>query len=109
MRRSTTLFPTLTMLLTCSGLALPASADSTKAWCSLFSAKDNSKALPEPLRCTFSQRQGNVVVSMPQRTFNFPAKEQGKTYQRDNHSSGVGFSKAGEFTLVIFWQDPRLQ
>ncbi len=109
MRRSTTLFPTLIMLLSCSGLTLPASADSTKAWCSLFSAKDNSKALPEPVRCTFSQRQGNVVVSMPQRTFNFPAKEQGKTYQRDNHSSGVGFSKEGEFTLVVFWQDPRLQ
>jgi hypothetical protein len=46
---------------------------------------------------------------MPQRTFDFPAKEQGKTYQRDNHSSGVGFSRKGEFTLVVFWQDPRLQ
>ena len=109
MRRSTTLLPALIMLLTCACVPLPPSADNTKAWCSLFSAKDNSEGLPEPVRCTFSQRQGNVVVSMPQRTFDFPAKEQGKTYQRDNHSSGVGFSKEGEFTLVVFWQDPRLQ
>ena len=109
MRRPTALIPALTLLLSLTGGVLPAAADSTKAWCSLFSAKDSSGALPEPVRCTFSQRQGNVIVSMPKRQFDFPAKEQGKSYQRDNHSAGIGFSKEGEFTLVVFWQDPRLQ
>lgn len=109
MHRPTALTPALALLLSLTAGALPAAADSAKAWCSLFSAKDTSNAPPEPVRCTFSQRQGNVIVTMPKRLFDFPAKEQGKAYQRDNHSAGIGFSKEGEFTLIVFWQDPRLQ
>ena len=57
----------------------------------------------------FSQRQGNATVSFADQLYEFPASEQGKTYQRDNHSTGIGFSRPDDFTLVVFWNDPRKQ
>ncbi|MEB3241231.1 MAG: hypothetical protein VKJ31_04210 [Synechococcus sp.] len=99
----------LLSLLCCLTTPSPAKADSTKAWCSLFEANDQNNSLPEPVPCRFSQSQGNATVVMPQRRFDFPAKEQGKTYQRDNSTAGIGFSRKGDFTLVVFWQDPRKQ
>ena len=41
--------------------------------------------------------------------YDFAASEQGKTYQRDNHTLGIGFSRQDDFTLVVFWEDPRQQ
>lgn len=96
----------LGLLAACSNKA---EADVTSAWCVLFTAADSNPELPEPLRCRFSQRQGNVTVSFNEQLFEFPASEQGKTYQRDNHSTGIGFSREDDYTLVVFWEDPREQ
>ena len=86
-----------------------AEADSTTAWCVLFSVDENQAELPEPVPCQFSQRQGNVTVSFDQQLYEFAASEQGKTYRRDNHSTGIGFTREDDFTLVVFWEDPRQQ
>ena len=94
------------LLSACSNKA---EADSTTAWCALFRAEKNNVELPEPVPCQFSQRQGNVTVSIKDQLFDFPANEQGKTYQRDNHPTGIGFSRPDDFTLVVFWEDPRQQ
>ena len=91
------------------GCSNKAEADSTTAWCVLFKAEENSTELPEPVPCQFSQRQGNATVSFADQLYEFPASEQGKTYQRDNHSTGIGFSRPDDFTLVVFWNDPRQQ
>ena len=96
----------LGLLSACSSTA---EAESRTAWCALFREADNSAELPEPVPCQFSQRQGNVTVSFADQLYEFPASEQGKTYQRDNHSTGIGFSRPDDFTLVVFWNDPRQQ
>lgn len=96
-------------LVCCLAAANAARADSTQAWCSLFEAKAQGNGLPEPVRCRFSQSQGNATVVMPKRRFQFPAKEQGKSFQRNNSPGGIAFSRKGKFTLVVFWNDPREQ
>ena len=84
-------------------------AESRTAWCALFREGDKSAELPEPVPCQFSQREGNAMVSIDEQNYEFAASEQGKTYQRDNHSTGIGFSRPDDFTLVVFWTDPRQQ
>ena len=96
----------LGLLSACSNTA---EAESKTAWCALFREGDNSAELPEPVPCQFSQKQGDVTISIDGQRYDFAASEQGKTYQRDNHSLGIGFSRQDDFTLVVFWDDPRQQ
>ena len=86
-----------------------AEAGSRTAWCALFREGDNSAELPEPVPCQVSQKQGDVTVSIDGQRYDFAGSEQGKTYQRDNHTLGIGFSRQDDFTLVVFWEDPRQQ
>ena len=86
-----------------------AEAESRTAWCALFREGDNSAELPEPVPCQVSQKQGDVTASIDGQSYYFARSEQGKTYHRDNHSLGIGFSRPNDFTLVVFWDDPRQQ
>ena len=96
----------LGLLSACSSTA---EAESRPAWCALFREGDNSAELPEPVPCQVSQKQGDVTVRIDGQSYDFAGSEQGKTYQRDNHSLGIGFSRQDDFTLVVFWDDPRQQ
>ena len=92
-----------------SACSTTAEAESRTAWCALFREGDNSAELPEPVPCQVSQNKGDVTVSFDGQRYDFAGSEQGKTYQRDTHSLGIGFSRPDDFTLVVFWDDPRQQ
>ena len=52
--------------------------------------------------CHFRQAFGNVQIWMGQRwAFDFPASELGKSYQRDNQTTQIGFTRKGQYTLII--------
>ena len=92
-----------------SACSTTAEAESRTAWCALFREADNSAELPEPVPCQVSKSKDDVTVSIDGQRYDFAGSEQGKTYQRDNHSLGIGFSRPDDFTLVVFWDDPRQQ
>ncbi|MAJ29122.1 MAG: hypothetical protein CMJ92_06960 [Planctomycetes bacterium] len=89
-----------------------AMADSTKAYCTLAWHEETVKRMHMAVpmiegSCTFSQYQGNVYVDdFNYYKFAFPAAEQGKTYQRDNKSERISFTRDGQYTLNVFWQKP---
>ena len=97
----------LGLLAACSNKA---EADVTSAWCVLFTARETTtRNFQSRCAAASANGKGNVTVSFNEQLFEFPASEQGKTYQRDNHSTGIGFSREDDYTLVVFWEDPREQ
>lgn len=81
-------------------VATPAPADTVDAYCSL-SWHDHSKAMVEG-PCVFSQRQGNVTVSLRFYRFSFLAAEQGKTYERQHTAEKIRLNREGHYTLQVF-------
>ena len=86
--------------------AIPASAEIVASTCRLLSY-EGSITTVETFRCDFMQRFGNVTVFSPDREFNFPAAEQGKTYIRIN-SIPLRFTRTGHYTLEVT-QSPWLR
>jgi hypothetical protein len=95
---------TLTALVIAGGaFATPALADTTQAYCELV--RDNGEMLKG--NCTWSQRQGNVSISnFNNYAFDFPAAEQGKTYERINREgAGPSFKRPG-YVINVYWEKP---
>ena len=91
--------------LAIAALAVPAQADSTKAYCMLTWDDTSKDSIKGP--CTFSQYGGNAYVDdFNYYKFAFPSAEQGKTYERDNKESGISFQRKGQYTLGVFWYVP---
>ena len=81
-----------------------ARADSAMAYC-VLSQHDHSIPVEEG-PCEWSQRQGNDKVSFGSRTFDFPAKDDGRTYtRRQPRIMGAGpvFNREGAYTLSVYW------
>ncbi|MCX5940337.1 MAG: hypothetical protein NTX18_04820 [Cyanobium sp. LacPavin_0818_WC50_MAG_67_9] len=91
----------LLVLLSASGAAPAARADSTTATC-ILSRHDHTLPL-EKGPCTFSQRQGNATVRFGRWAFDFPAAEQGRRYERTASSEGIRFNREGHYTLQVLW------
>lgn len=112
MRRSHAGLSTAAALPLLSGLALlfqPAAAlaDSAAAFC-VFSRHDHTAAI-EQGPCRWSQRQGNVTIRFRDWLFDFPAREEGRSYTRQNREgpeAGPVFNREGQYTLSVYWQKP---
>lgn len=90
------------------GLAIErAHADSRTAYC-VLSRHDHTIAL-EKGPCQFSQRQGHVRVRLNWWSFRFEAGSAGKSYQRIASDQGLKFIRDGEYTLMVYWQEPASQ
>ena len=91
--RPSRLLPLL-VLLGASGAAPPARADSITATC-ILSRHDHT--LPrEKGPCMFSQRQGNATVRLGRWAFDFPAAEQGRSFERSEEISGTAVCILGQ-------------
>ena len=94
-------------VLTCLlGNEYPASADTTKAYCT-YSPHDHSLERVQS-ECTFSQYSGNVYISMEGQSWGYPASLQGETYTRVNRSEGIWFHSEGDNTMVVLWENPEI-
>ena len=70
------------------------------AYCTLKWRERNRKDEGE---CHFRQAFGNVQIWMGQRwAFEFPSREQGKSYQRSNEKNRIVFTRKGEYTLTVY-------
>ena len=70
------------------------------AYCTLTWKEPRRK---EEGNCRFRQAFGNVQIWMGNRwIFDFPSKEQGKSYQRNNEKTKISFTRKGEYTLMIY-------
>ena len=99
--RASRLLPLL-VLLGASGAAPPARADSTTATC-ILSRHDHT--LPrEKGPCMFSQRQGNATVRFGRWVYDFPAAQQGRSFERSASSEGIRFNREGHYTLQVLWR-----
>lgn len=94
--------------LSSSGWISPALADSMQAYC--VKTGSHQKVAIKEGPCLFSQRQGNVTIQFNDRTFDFPLAEEGQTYTRMNREgqeAGPVFTRAGKYTLSVYWQKPQ--
>ena len=70
------------------------------AYCTLKWREQSRKDEGE---CHFRQAFGNVQIWMGQRwAFEFPTKEQGKSYQRSNEKNRIIFTKEGDYKLTAY-------
>lgn len=81
-------------------------ADTTQAWC-LAASRANDAPVPKLRRCTFSQRQGNAEVRLPERTYAFAATQDGKDYRRSADPEGLRFETT-DLLLTVYWQQPKV-
>ena len=80
--------------LAIAALAAPAQADTISAYCMLMWDDNSKDTIKAP--CTFSQYGGNAYVDdFNFYKFAFPAADQGKTYERDNSSTSITFTRSG--------------
>ena len=74
-------------------------AEIVKAHCTLTRERQKKTEVGD---CHFRQAFGNVQIWMGERwAFDFPASELGKSYQRDNQTSQISFTRKGQYTLII--------
>jgi hypothetical protein len=70
------------------------------AYCTLTWNEQRKK---EEGECHFRQAFGNVQIWMGQRwAFDFPSREQGKSYQRSNEKNRIIFTREGEYKLTMY-------
>ena len=92
---------TATALAIGSLLAAPAQADTVEgALCELTRLNPPAAAVDFP--CDFSQYQGNAYANSKRWNFNFPASQQGKTYERQNTMDFVRFTREGQYSLTVY-------
>ena len=101
--------PPLALIAVASVLVpgLPARADSAHAFCRLSPHDHTATVTSGP--CVFSQRQGNANVSFNGVQYDFPAKDDGKSYRRSNEETGIRFHREGDYTLTVLWRQPGAQ
>ena len=88
-------------LTTFTLVAAPVQADTVKGALCELSRHDHTIAVVD-FPCDFSQYQGNVYVTSKRWTFAFPASQQGETYQRQNSTDFVRFTREGQYTLTVY-------
>lgn len=90
--------------LTATALALgtlvaPAHTEIIKAECKL--TKYGKSPFTDIFPCNFRQSSGNVEVSSKNWTFEFLARDQGRTYVRIN-ANPLSFHRLGQYSLFVF-------
>jgi hypothetical protein len=80
-------------------LMTPTSAEIVPARCRLIRYGNVSTAV-ETFPCDFRQNSGNVQVWSERWRFNFPSKQQGKSFIRINRIP-LTFTRTGKYTLEV--------
>ena len=88
------------------GNEYPASADTTKAYCT-YSPHDHTLEMLQG-DCTFSQYQGNVYIHMQNQSWGYPASLEGETHTRVARPEGIWFHSEGDNTMVVLWEKPNI-